>query len=145
MSHVRQQIREEAATRISAALPGIFVDTARVYTVQRSPGVIVYTSIEEALSDIIGVPSTSMRELTLTVEIYSKKGSGEFDDEIDTLCTSIEIALSTDPDKFQMCKTWEYRGINVEYSNEGEKAAGVATLAYVFTYRVIEDDPETGV
>ena len=146
MTHLRKQIRDEVVTRLES-LPGFTgkVQASRVYAVQKSPYVIVYTGTEEALSNVIARPSYSERTLTVNVEIYSKAGTDLFDTQIDNLAELIEPELDTTPGKFEMCQTWQYLGLNVDYSGAGEKAAGVATLEYEFTYRVAESDPTTGV
>ena len=144
--HVREMIRDEVVTRLdSVGLVTGRVAASRVYTLQRSPGVIVYTVQEEAQTVDISRPGRNERLLTLNVEVYSKAGSDEFDSEIDTICEMIEPALAPGiMGAFTMCKDWEYRGINIEFSKEGNQAAGVATLEYVFTYWVNEDNPSMG-
>jgi hypothetical protein len=144
MTHVRTQIRDEVTTRLRT-LPGLSgrVQASRVYTAQKSPFVIVYTGTEEGQSDIIGRPSSSLRTLTVNIEIYSKAGSDQFDTQIDNIAEEIEAELATDIGKFTMCKTWQYLGLNIDYSGAGERAAGTATLEFEFTYR--EEDPSTGV
>lgn len=146
MSHVRTQIRDEIVARLKT-LPGLSgrVQASRVYAAQQSPFVIVYTATEEAISDVIGRPSVSQRNLTVNIEIYSKAGSDQFDSQIDNICEVIEPELDTTVGKFEMCQTWQYLGLNRDYSAAGERAAGVATMEYEFTYRVNEDDSSTGV
>jgi hypothetical protein len=146
MSHVRTQIRDEIVTRL-LTLPGLSgrVQASRVYTAQKTPFVIVYTATEEAQSDVIARPSQSQRQLTVRIEIYSKAGSDIFDTQIDNLCEQIEPELDTTIGKFTMCQTWQYLGLAVDFSGAGERAAGVATLEYEFTYRVDESDSSTGV
>lgn len=145
MAHVRTQIRDEIEQLLIAeGVPTRNLSVSRVYTAQISPYVIIYTGAETGISDVMAIPSTSHRELTVTIEIYSKAGSDLFDKEIDDLAITIEKALAPDGNKFRMCKTWEYQALNMEYSKESEKAGGVATIEYVFTYRVNEADPETG-
>lgn len=145
--HVREQIREEVVARIDAVpLVAGRVVASRVYTLQRAPGVIVYTVAEEATGVAIDRPTRNERQLTLNVEIYSKAGTDEFDSEIDTIAEMIEPALAPGiTGAFTMAKDWEYRGITIEFSKEGDRAAGIATLEYVFTYWVNENNPSTGV
>lgn len=144
--HVRQQIRDEIETRLSSIpLFSGRVQQSRVYTLQKVPGLLIYTGLEEAVSDVMAIPSTSHRELTVRLEIYSKAGTGEFDQQIDRACEAVEEELANDGTQFLMCKTWEYRGMSLEYSSEGEKAGGVCTLEYVFNYRINEDQPGIGV
>lgn len=145
MTHVRTQIRDEVVTRLQA-VGGLAnrVQASRVYAVQQSPWVIVYTATEEAESVIESVPGISDRNLTLTVEIYSKAGSEVFDTQIDNISEAVEAALTTQAGAFLMCKTWKYTGLQVEYS-PADKGSGVATLEFEFNYWVRENDPSTGV
>lgn len=146
MSHVRQQIRDEVVSRLLAQ-PGLTgrVEASRVYTSQVTPYVIVYTRLEEAQDAFVRTLNASQRELTLFIEVYSKAGTGVWDNQIDNICVQIEEGLANDGGMFFMAKTWEYRGINIEDSKDGEKAAGIATLEYVFTYMVSNNDPQAGV
>jgi hypothetical protein len=148
MSHVRQQIREEVAALLTPALAPVQVYVSRVYAVQRDMGVIIYTSLEEAATDIIRPKDSTLadsnRFCTVTIEIYSKGPPTVFDAQIDQACIRIEKALFNDGSTFLYCKGWEYRGLSIEYSSEGEHEAGVATLEYAFQYRTSASDPETG-
>lgn len=147
MTHVRTQIRAEVVSRL-AGLPGLSgrVQASRVYAAQKSPFIIVYTPVEEAQQDTMDrLDAHSLRQLTVRVEIYSKAGSADFEQEIDDLCALIEPALKNDPAYFPMAQTWEYSGGDISYSGDGERGGGVASLEYIFTYRVRVDDPETGV
>lgn len=146
MSHVRQQIREECVTLLKQ-VPGMSnrVLASRPYAVQKSPFILVYTQEEDGETDILGTPGTSMRTLTLNVEIYSSAGSSKFDAEIDGLAAQIEAILSPAPGRFVMCKDYQYTGMGIDYSADGERAAGVARLSYSFIYRVDTDDPQQGV
>jgi hypothetical protein len=109
------------------------------------PGAIVYTRDEEAEPLVMGGPTTSARLLIANIEIHTDAGSAQFDDTIDDLAALVEIALSRDGTRFDMCQDYDYIGFTAEFNKDAKRASGVGVLEYRFKYHVKENNPEAGV
>jgi len=96
MSHVRQQIREAIATALTG-LPttGARVFQTRVYPVEDVdlPALLIYSQNEDSTPISITAPRTMERSLLLQVEAVAK-GVTDLDDELDTICAEVEVALA---------------------------------------------------
>jgi hypothetical protein len=144
MAHVRTQIRDAVVAALKA-VPGLtgIVSMGRIFTQQTAPAVIVYTVDEIGELATVGRPMLTSRELTVSIDVMSKAGEGQVDAEIDDLCVLIEGAL--DESLVVPALSWAYAGLQMTTSKDGEKAAAVARLEWVFNYNIYEGDAAQGV
>lgn len=142
MTHVRQQIREAAAT----ALSGLVTTGARVFQSRLRPlrdadlpCLLVNTDDEEIDTLGMGVHPTQERQLSLKVRCVAKDSS-DLDDTLDTMLAEIEVAL--DGQTFGgKAKGIVLTGISIEMNDELEKPVGIATATYQVTYYTAAGSP----
>lgn len=156
MTHVRQQIRENAASELDAAIPEFKeVATTRLYAYREEslPSLNVVTLPEESEVMTMGTQLVDgmqkrvmQRTLTLMTEIYVSVLSDDdkIDDEMDRLSVEVEkvmesTLLSGAASDISLAQT-EYT-----VDAEGEVPVGVIILAWQVIYRTYEGDPETSV
>ena len=147
MAHVRQQIRERAASTLgSLSTTGARVYQSRVYNLGSNnlPGLLIYTKSEDSMPETIGTTRTIMRDLSLVVEGYVKAVSN-YDDTIDTVSAEVETAMSGDRTLNGLAKNSFLESTEINYDGEGEKPVAVCTLTYMVEYATLETDPETAV
>ena len=142
--HVRQQIRNLFLTRLldnTGADDRVY--TSRVYPIAKfnSPAIIIYSTTETAEAATIGNPGSTIRELTVNVEIYIK-GVLNLDNDLDAIAAQVEKLLITECGFVGNISAINYDGFNTEYNGEGDNAFLVGTLEYSVTYWVNNDDPE---
>jgi hypothetical protein len=141
MSHVRQQIREAAATKVTGlTTTGTRVYQSRVFPMSSGnlPGLIVYTKSESSELDGMTIPRPTYRSLSLVVEAYVK-ATADFDDEIDTISQEVEEALAADVTLGGLSRDVYLSSFEVDYSGDGEQPVAVATMTFTVNYRVIEN------
>jgi len=134
MPHVRQQIREAAATAITGlATTYTRVYQSRVYPLRDAdlPCLQVYTDDESIAVYSIG-GSELERTLTLTVRAVAK-ATANLDDLLDQMLSEVETALSGNT-LGGIVKQTLPQSIEVRMDDTLEKPCGVATLSYAITY-----------
>jgi hypothetical protein len=147
MAHVRKSIRDNIVTTLTGlTTTGSNIYRTRVYPLAESklPGLAIYTRDETTGYDTIGLPRTQIRNLTVAVEIYVK-GTSNYDDTLDTICTEIEEALFTDLTRGGNAKDTNIISMDAEFSGEGDQPVARATLTLAITYATKENDVETAV
>lgn len=147
MAHVRKSIRDNIVTTLTGlTTTGSNIYRTRVYPLAESklPGLAIYTRDETTGYDTIGLPRTQIRNLTVAVEIYVK-GTSNYDDTLDTICTEIEEALYTDLTRGGNAKDTNIISMDAEFSGEGDQPVARATLTLAITYATKENDVETAV
>lgn len=147
MAHVRQQIRERAATTLTGlTTTGTKVYQSRIYPLGAAnlPGLLIYTKSEESLPQTIGATRTVLRNLSLVVEGYVK-ASANYDDTVDTISAEVETALGNDVTLNNLAKDCYLESTDIQYNGEGEKPVGVVSLTFNVTYATINNAPETAV
>lgn len=142
--HVRQQIRNLFLTRLldnTGADDRVY--TSRVYPIAKfnSPAIIIYSTTETAEAATIGNPGSTIRELTVNVEIYIK-GVLNLDNDLDAIAAQVEKLLTSECGFIGNISAINYDGFETEYNGEGDNAFLVGTLEYSVTYWVNNDDPE---
>jgi len=146
MPHVRQQIRESAATALTG-LPNIAnIFQSRVYPMEFTslPGIIVYTLSESADPITIGSPRLLQRNLNLAIEIYAKLTT-DIDDFIDQTCVDVEKALASDAVLKSLTKCVNLSDTDIKLSGDADQPVAVATLTFAVEYATREDNPEAAV
>jgi hypothetical protein len=147
MAHVRKSIRDNIVTTLNGlTTTGSNIYRTRVYPLAESklPGLAIYTRDETTGYDTIGLPRTQIRNLTVAVEIYVK-GTSNYDDTLDIICTEIEEALYTDLTRGGNAKDTNIISMDAEFSGEGDQPVARATLTLAITYATKENDVETAV
>lgn len=144
MTHVRQQIREAAATVLTGlSTSGAHVFQSRLRPLRDAdmPCLLVNTDDEEIETLGIGQHPTQERQLVLKVRAVAKDSS-DLDDTLDTMLAEVETAL--DGQTFSgKAKSIVLTGINIEMNDELEKPVGVATASYQVTYYTAAGSPGT--
>ena len=142
--HFRENIRTTVLTKLlNATLAGTNVFNSRAYPVSTSnvPAIIIYTNSEQA-EQSTGI--TSLRELSLSVEIYVKKQIDP-DKELDTIAQQVEEILGVNNDLDDLVKIIQYEGMEIEQNGDGDNIFFVGILEYSIIYRVSNDDPTTNI
>ena len=147
MAHVRQQIRERAASTLgSLTTTGSRVYQSRIYPLGSNnlPGLLIYTKSEDSMPETMGTSRLIMRNLSLVVEGYVKQVS-DFDDKVDLICSEVETAMAGDITLNGLAKDSFLESTEINYDAEGEKPVGVCSMTYSVTYANAEADPDTAV
>ena len=98
MSHLRQQIRERAATTLTGlSTTGSNVFQSRTYPLERAslPGICLYTNEETSEIQSQGNPRNVQKILSLSIQGFASSSTG-VDDTLDTISKEVEIAMQGD-------------------------------------------------
>lgn len=147
MSHVRQQLRERAATTLTGlTTTGSKVYQSRVYPLGSAnlPGLLIYTKSEDSEAVTMSGARTLLRNLSLVIEGYVKAVSN-YDDTVDTIAKEVETAMGNDVTLNGLAKNSYLESTEIEYDGEGEKPVAVVSLTYTVEYMTIENAPQTAV
>jgi len=145
MAHVRQQIRERIATEVTGlTTTGTKVYQSRVYPLQSSnlPGLLIYTTAESSEPiDMGGKSRIFNRVLTVAIEAYVK-GTSNYDDTIDTVCSEVETALGGSTIN-GLVKDIYLESTDINYQGEGDQPLAVATMSWNCLYQTAANAPDT--
>lgn len=144
MSHVRQQIREAAAsvlTGLATSGTRVFQNRLRPLADSDLPCLLVNTDDEQIESLGISAYSPQERVLDLMVRAVAKQ-SGTLDDTLDTLLYEVEVALANHT-LGGLVKSLMLESIKIEMNDELEKPVGVASAHYKATYYAATGIPGT--
>lgn len=147
MSHVRQQLRERAATTLTGlSTTGSKVYQSRVYPLGAAnlPGLLIYTKSEDSEIVTMSGARTLLRNLSLVIEGYVKAVSN-YDDTVDTIAKEVETAMGNDVTLNGLAKNSYLESTEIEYDGEGEKPVAVVSLTYTVEYMTKENAPQTAV
>jgi len=146
MSHVRQQIREAAAT----AVTGLTTTGTRVYqnrqhalAESKLPCLLVNTDGEEIEGLLSNAPDTLDRNLELKIRAVAKV-SANLDDALDTMAAEVETALGNTTLGNLLKKPLLLQGIEIEME-QGDKPVGIATLKFNANYMTVANAPGTAI
>jgi hypothetical protein len=144
MSHVRQQIREAAATLLTGlATTGARVYQSRIYTLRDTdlPCLLINTDDEQDVTLGPGENSAQERSLQLSIRCVSKQVA-DLDDKLDTMLAEVETALGNQT-LSNKAKTLQLESISIEMSDELEKPVGIAAAVFRITYYTATGAPAT--
>ena len=145
MSHVRQQIRDRVATRVTG-LPttGSSVYKMRRYALDdaKLPAICVYTMDESSTLITIG-SRTLRRVINVAIDITIKGSSTTVSDTLDTICVSAEEAMAADFTLNGLAKSSVLTSTEIDVNVEGEKSIASARLVYAVEYITLITDVET--
>jgi len=147
VSHVRQQLRERAATTLTGlTTTGTKVYQSRVYPLGAAnlPGLLIYTKSEDSEIVTMSGARTLLRNLSLVIEGYVKAVSN-YDDTVDTIAKEVETAMGNDVTLNGLAKNSYLESTEIEYDGEGEKPLAVISLTYTVEYMTKENAPQTAV
>lgn len=143
-NHVRQQIREAAATAVTGlTTSGARVYQSRVYPLDDSklPCLLVNTDDETVTDRTDNAPSVLSRSLTLIIKAVARQAA-DLDDKLDTMVKEVETALG-DSVLGGLVKSLNLEGLEIEMSGETEKPSGIATMKFTATYFTVANTPTT--
>lgn len=145
MSHVRQQIREAAASAITGlTTTGTRVYQSRVRPLSDAslPCLMVTTNDETVEVLTVHGPAQLDRRLTLTVDAIAKATSN-LDDTLDTMIAEVETVLgNTTLSGKVKSLVLQSVGISIE---QGEKPAGRASMQFEANYMTVANAPSTAI
>lgn len=147
MPHVRQSIRENVETTLTGlTTTGSRVYASRVFPLaaDKLPGLAIYSSDESTEYVTTGLPRTQLRTLSINVEAYVR-GTSNYDDSLDTICSEIEAALYTDGTRGGYAKDTKITAMDSEFSGDGDQPVARATLRVEVEYATKENDVTTAV
>ena len=147
MAHVRQQIRERAASTLgSLTTTGSRVYQSRVYPLGSNnlPGLLIFTKSEDSMPETMGTSRLIMRTLSLVVEGYVKQVS-DFDDKVDLICSEVETAMAGDITLNGLAKDSFLESTEINYDAEADQPVAVCSMTYSVRYANAEADPDTAV
>jgi len=147
VSHVRQQLRERAATTLTGlSTTGSKVYQSRVFPLGAAnlPGLLIYTKSEDSEIVTMSGARTLLRNLSLVIEGYVKAVSN-YDDTVDTIAKEVETAMGNDVTLNGLAKNSYLESTEIEYDGEGEKPVAVVSLTYTVEYMTKENAPQTAV
>jgi hypothetical protein len=147
VSHVRQQLRERAATTLTGlTTTGTKVFQSRVYPLGAAnlPGLLIYTKSEDSEAVTMSGARTLLRNLSLVIEGYVKAVSN-YDDTVDTIAKEVETAMGNDVTLNSLAKNSYLESTEIEYDGEGDKPLAVVQLTYRVEYMTKENAPQTAV
>ena len=154
MAHVRSQIRDAVATRLT----GLVTTGSKVFRSQNFPNqpglipsLIIYTRSDVASYDDEAAsmgPPTPARTIDLRVKGYARGAATTLDtpdDQMDTIAAEVETAMFTDHTFGGLAIETQLGDTEITVDGEGDQAHGVIDIGFNVTYRTVEGAPETAV
>ena len=143
-THVRQQIRDRIASNVTGlSTTGDRVYKSRVWPLNADtmPALLVYSTSEDSVTDIMGRSLVMNRELSVVVEGYVRNIT-VYDDKVDTIAKEVEIAMAADQTLNNLAKISYLSGTEISYSGEGDQPIAVVSMTYLVQYRTAVDSPD---
>jgi len=145
MAHIRTQLRDRVAANLaSLSSTGSRVFKSRIYPMDAAslPGICIYTRDESVEASTISAPRLQMRELQVVIEGYAISTT-VLDNTLDQIALEIEEAMAGDITLNGIAKVINLQSVDADFSDEGERPAGMIRLTYVVLYAALENDLET--
>ena len=145
--HVRMQIRNQVVTQLTGlTTTASRVFDSRVYPLEDAnlPALLIYTKSETSEPIEIGTNRTSERLLSLNIEAYVKSTTN-FEDTLDNICKEVEQAIAADTTLSGKAKDCYIESTEIEFNAEGERPLAFATLVFLTSYYVQEQNPDVAV
>lgn len=144
MSHVRQQIREAIAVKVTGlALIGgnVFQNRTQMVTDANLPCLIIASDNEESQSMSLSYPRLTARSVNFSVRVLAK-ASTDLDDVLDGICLNVEKALAADIALGGLTKDLQLTNTSILFNSDNETNYGEATMAWLATYYIQETAPD---
>lgn len=140
MTHVRQQIRDAAASALAPVGPTVY--TMRRYALDDSalPAICVYTTDEQSRPATLSA-KTLRRMLSLVVEVVALDASSSIHDTLDGYCAEIEAILGSGAG-ITAIKDCTLASTETSIDTSGTKPVGVATLTFEVLYNTTDTNAE---
>ena len=145
MSHVRQQIRDAFAARVTGLATTLSrVHPSRRYAMQpdQLPALRIYTNDEAIAGVTIGAPATLERDISIVCQAVAQANT-DLDDTLDTMVAEVEIAIAADPTLGGLVRACRIESIAIEMSTEGEVPTGAATMVFACRVYTLSNAPGT--
>lgn len=145
--HVRQQIRNAVATRLTGlATTGanVYIKPMWVRSNGELPALEIMTgedTVDVDMTHLTSAGAAYYRRLEVIVEAMAKVG-GDVQDTLDTIAKEAEIALYADEKLGGLTKSIERVDAEQELSTEGEKKIGRLVMVFEFLYTVRGGAPD---
>lgn len=149
-NHVRQQIREAAATLLTGlSTTGARVYQSRVHVLSDAdlPGLVITTNEEQVEFASIGFPALLNRQLDLQVRAVAKSNT-DLDDTLDTMVKEVETALSASVSANTLgglAKSIALSSIYIDMNADAEKTTGQAVMNFTVQYKTQANAPDISI
>lgn len=149
MAHVRQQIREAIAARLTGlTTTGANVFTSRVNPFLEEgaqlPGLAIFTGDEEIIEpDETTEIGTQHRMLETYVQGYAQALTADLEDTLDNIASEVEVAMFSDAFLGNLLIANELANTVIDIEPGATKPVGVVTLIFRMAYYTREGTPET--
>jgi len=140
MPHVRQTIREDAATALAAIGPTVYKMRSYALAEADLPAICVFTSSESSNLHAMGT-RTLMRRLELVVEAVVKEPEATVEDTLDARCAAIEAIMV--PSVSSALKEIYLTGTEIQIDTDSGSTIGTASLTFMCNYITLASDAET--
>ena len=145
MSHVRQQIRDNIVTALTADVTSVAsrVYPSRVYPLRDGnlPGLCVYTLTEQ--SEVMSFqPVVLRRMLNVAVDVYVTSTTVA-DDTLDTVAAEIEASIGSDRTLSGVASDAILVSTEIDMTGEGDTPVVMARLVFLVEYVTSASDAET--
>lgn len=146
MSHIRQQIREQAVLELQAIVPfnnQVFSTRLMKFRMEDLPACNVYAESEEDEAITIAGQGARLlqRELVLAVEIYDVQKE-DIDNQLDDLAVEVEKLLGNSTLN-NLAFDVQLASTSFSFDTDAETPTGILTLFWSVQYHTTEGDPET--
>jgi len=143
MTHVRQQIRESAATALSGQTnAGTRVFSSLVFPNESSDLPLIHVHCDTESSELDGMGGLLSRVMTLSVRAFSDASNESLiDNQLDDLAAQIEAQIGGS-NFSSLAKQTVLTETAVERSDEGAKPTASITLDFAVLYHTNESDGE---
>lgn len=142
MTHVRQTIREAAATALSGSTDaGTRVHSSLVYPSERSELPLIYVHVDSEESGLAGIRGPLSRTASLVITAVADATEATLDNTLDALAADIESVIGSN--EFAVAKQTVLASTEITRSTEGTKPTAAISLTYSVVYHTAEDDAET--
>lgn len=144
MTHARQQIREKVAAILTTANAAALIAQSRVYPLPPNSTTValIYTNTETIVDTTLTAPRKLNRELILVIEAVARKVS-DLDDQLDTLCQTIENAIGNNHTLDGLVKDCVLQDTDITHDFSGDAPIGNARMQFRVLYRTAENASQT--
>lgn len=133
MVHIRAQLREKVANVLTSA--GLSVFTNRTHVIQPAELPCAVITTDSDITERYNAIGFLNREIKLVIRLY-ERAFANVDDDLDTLCVTVENALSKDSSITANAIDLNMTTIDIA---DGDQQIGVATMVYSVKVLSVKD------
>lgn len=151
MPHVRQQIRDAAATLITGtAMPttgdAVFKSRQRALNVDQLPCWAVFTKNERHVLEERTTGGEMRRDVELRFEGYVRDADGDSaNDTLDDMLVELETQIETDRKLGGLLKDLVLDTIEFDGEDDADQVMYAVRVSYIATYWIVRGSPETAI